>query len=347
MATRTIIAHESSNAVNLIPESTGMLFVVDSDTGPIEGGKVATAAICLSNSDVLETASPTRLSIKVKYNSRDSEILAETGYLKGVISDTYIPTISEQDALATDEVSEIFLTIGLEDADKYTALYVYEGCTLTLVITCASKCGTPGNIRLSASQSSGSVVLQWSAAADGDGNAVRYYEVERQESANGGSTWGPMVSMGTTTNLYKVVSPPQTVGNMYRFLVRAVGTAGDDFASYWAQSGTLTKILPVLAPYTDPVITAGVTKVKAAHITELQTNINTVRAAYNWSAYTFTPVTAQYTGLAGWNAHITELRKAIDDVSTSHETWLALGDNCPRADVLEQLRRVVEAVAND
>ncbi len=345
MATRTIVATKNPNGAVNIFTSGSMLFPVDSDSGPVTGMPIASASMYMSAVRLYRGGQ----YFQVKNESNTGDVFATTSVLPIASEYTAItlPLSIAEDALPTDELSTICLTLQNTDASASETVYMETGCRLILTITYASRCGTPGNVRLSASQSSGSVVLQWSAAADGDGNAVRYYEVERQESANGGSTWSPMVSMGTTTNLYKVVSPPQTVGNMYRFLVRAVGTAGDDFASYWVQSGTLTKILPVLAPYTDPVITAGVTKVKAAHITELQTNINTVRTAYNWSAYTFTPITAHYTGLDGWNAHITELRKAIDDVSTSHETWLALGDNCPRADVLEQLRRVVEAVAND
>ena len=209
-----------------------------------------------------------------------------------------------------------------------------------------TRCGTPGNVTLSASESSGSVNLTWTAASNGIENSVSYYEVERNLSTDGGSTWGVWEHLGRTTGLNMWVDPPATDGHMYRFYVRAVGSAGEDYASYWVQcSKTLKKVKAALIAYTDPEIVPGITKVKAAHITELQTNVNLVRTTANYAAYTFTDIRASYTSLAGWNTHITELRAAIDGMGISHETWLALGENCPRADVIMQLRRVVEAVA--
>lgn len=102
---------------------------------------------------------------------------------------------------------------------------------------------------------------------------------------------------------------------------------------------------PELIAYTDPIIKAGVTKVKAAHINELQVNITLIREALSLYRWPFTTVRAQYTSISGWNDHITEMRAAIDEMTTDHEAWLELGDNCPRADVLEQMRRVVEVAS--
>lgn len=345
MATRTIVAKKAATVANIVPTGA-MKFTVTSDTGPVTGASVAGAGLSLSDASSVGTGSS--MWLQVMYGEYDSDVLGETGIL--IENTSYagimLPLHNMQDALLTDEVSTVVLTLQSETASG--TLMVEDGCTLTLKITYASRCGSPDNVRLSATQSSGGALLQWNAAADGDGNAVSYYEIARSTSADGGSTWTGWDDVGTTTSLYKWVNAPATEGHMYRFYVRAVGTAGEDFASYWVQSSnTLTKVRAKLISYTDPVITAGVTKAKAAHITELQTNINIVRAAYNWAAYTFTTITAQYTSLGGWNAHIEELRSAIDEVFPSHETWLALGDNCPRADVLMQLRRVVEAVAND
>lgn len=103
---------------------------------------------------------------------------------------------------------------------------------------------------------------------------------------------------------------------------------------------------PELIAYTDPTITAGVTQVKAAHITELQTNVALIRNALSLPPWPFSAIRAQYTSIGGWNDHITELRDAIDDMTTNHEEWLELGDNRPRKDVLEQMRRVVEVASS-
>lgn len=211
-----------------------------------------------------------------------------------------------------------------------------------------TRCGTPGSFTLSASESSGSVRMSWTAGANGTENNVSHYEVQRSLSTDGGSTWGAWANVGTTSGLYMWVEPPETVGHIYKFYIRTVGSAGTDYASYWMECGkTLKKVKAALVAYTDPEILPGITKVKAAHITELQTNINLVRTAANYSAYEFTSIRAGYTNLNAWNAHIAELRTAIDGLGVSHEAWLTLGVNCPRADVLMQLRRVVEAVADD
>lgn len=99
-----------------------------------------------------------------------------------------------------------------------------------------------------------------------------------------------------------------------------------------------------LLSYTDPVLTAGVTTVKAVHMTELQTNINRQREALGYPAYSFTTIRAGYTSLARWASHVMELREAVDQITTAHEEWIAFSVICPRADVIQQLRDVVEAM---
>ena len=102
---------------------------------------------------------------------------------------------------------------------------------------------------------------------------------------------------------------------------------------------------PELIPYTDPNPVAGETYVKAVHMTELHENVNRLRIAKGLTAYAFTAITAMQTSLAGWNAHVLEIRAALDEVSTEHDAWLALDVNRPRLDVLLQLRSMVEVLA--
>lgn len=102
---------------------------------------------------------------------------------------------------------------------------------------------------------------------------------------------------------------------------------------------------PELIDYTDPNPIAGETYVKAVHMTELHENVNRLRIAKGLAAYVFTDITAMQTMLAGWNAHVLEIRAALDEVSADHEAWLVLGVNCPRLDVLLQLRSMVEVLA--
>lgn len=102
---------------------------------------------------------------------------------------------------------------------------------------------------------------------------------------------------------------------------------------------------PELLPYTDPNPIVGETYVKAVHMTELHENVNRLRIAKGLAAYAFASITAMQTSLAGWNAHVLEIRVALDEVSTEHDAWLVLDVNRPRLDVLMQLRSMVEVLA--
>lgn len=99
-----------------------------------------------------------------------------------------------------------------------------------------------------------------------------------------------------------------------------------------------------LLPWTDAPLIAGVTNVKAVHMTELQTNINRQREAIALPSWPFATIRAGYTSLADWTAHVEEMRAAIDDAGTTHDAWIAIPVNSPAAAVLQQLREAVEAM---
>ena len=98
---------------------------------------------------------------------------------------------------------------------------------------------------------------------------------------------------------------------------------------------------PELISYTDPTLTAGETRIKAVHMTELQTNINLQRGGLALAEWPFGTIRAGYTSLAGWSEQVEEMRAAIDDTGVQHEAWIEITKNCPTAAVIEQLRRVV------
>jgi len=121
-----------------------------------------------------------------------------------------------------------------------------------------------------------------------------------------------------------------------------------------ASSASAKSLTYAVPSFTDAALVAGTTARKAAHITELRTMINTVRAYYGLSAYSWAEtITAGTTALSGWAAHVIELRAAIDeivalvngwDVSASENritlpAWIAVtSGQKPRADVMEQIR---------
>lgn len=111
--------------------------------------------------------------------------------------------------------------------------------------------------------------------------------------------------------------------------------------------------------YTDDPITRGTTRIKAAHVTELRTMANTVRAYYGMSAVSWAEaITAGITSARNWAAHILELREAIDEVidlvngwDTTTITnripapsWIQLTAGKPRADAMEQIRDTIESL---
>ena len=71
---------------------------------------------------------------------------------------------------------------------------------------------------------------------------------------------------------------------------------------------------------TDPNISTAGMKIKAVHITQLQAAINTLRAAYGYSAYSFTTVTAGVTPI-GNAAIITQMQTALQNVIDRINGW--------------------------
>ena len=100
----------------------------------------------------------------------------------------------------------------------------------------------------------------------------------------------------------------------------------------------------------DDTISIGI-HVKARHITDLRTAINTLRNYYGMAAYTWVmEITHGITQTAHWPLHVSELRAAIQgviDLVNSYKsggspvTWLDIGTRRPRADVMNQLMDLI------
>ena len=224
----------------------------------------------------------------------------------------------------------------------YFTLVHYTACTWNSDAACS----------LSSTLSSGDVTLSWSGAKAGTQNAIQSYEIQYCESSNG-SSWGSWTTLrtvsSTATGDSTSVSPSSTYGNYRKFRVRTQGAAGSDYYSDWLESANvLRRDHAALAGFTDSTLTAGTSPVKALHMTELQDRVNTLRTFYGLSAYSFTTITAGTTGLSGWTAHVNQIRTAIEDICTAsgktHETWISFSVNCPRADIMQQLRNIILAL---
>ena len=73
-------------------------------------------------------------------------------------------------------------------------------------------------------------------------------------------------------------------------------------------------VVPVSAPFTDPVLSGGVTFVKKVHIDELRTRVNALRVGEGLGNYTFTDSTLVANSTQVQAVHILELRQALHDV---------------------------------
>lgn len=119
-----------------------------------------------------------------------------------------------------------------------------------------------------------------------------------------------------------------------------------------AKTGSLTYTAP---SFTDATIQGGTTRIKAAHVNELRTMVNTIRQYYGLSAVVWAEtITAGVTKSRGWKAHVIELQQAINDVVTlvngwdavstvnriAAFTWITPGVK-PSAAVMNQIRQVI------
>lgn len=205
-------------------------------------------------------------------------------------------------------------------------------------------CGAPTSPSVSATLSRGAVKLSWGAGSGSANNSVTGYDVERRESSDG-SSWGSWatVSGSPVTGTSLDVTPPGTVGNYYQYRVRTRGSAGSDYYSGWVTStNTLRRKWDAFGAWTDQTLTAGVSSIRAVHLTQLQERVSAIRAFYGLSAYTFTTITARQTKIAKWAALIGELRSAIDGITTNHAAWNTLEAGKPRIAHITQLRDIID-----
>ena len=218
----------------------------------------------------------------------------------------------------------------------------YEAPAFTLIHYTA--CGAPTSPAVSQTLSRGAVTLSWGAGSAGTNNSVTGYDVQQRESTDG-SSWGSWatVSGSPVTGTSLDVTPPGTVGNYYQYRVRTRGSAGSDYYSGWVTStNTLRRKWDAFGAWTDQTLTAGVSSIRAVHLTQLQERIAAIRAFYGLSAYAFTSVTARQTKIAKWSALIGELRSAIDGITTNHAAWNTLEACKPRIAHITQLRDIID-----
>jgi hypothetical protein len=115
---------------------------------------------------------------------------------------------------------------------------------------------------------------------------------------NGGNTSVTLNNLSEGTTYYWHV----TAINSYGALV-----AGGDPAAFWSFRTTEG------VPFTDPVLTAGVTPVRAVHLTELRTRINAQRVRFGLSLVDWMDPTLTAGATVIKRQHILQLRAALTD----------------------------------
>lgn len=162
-----------------------------------------------------------------------------------------------------------------------------------------TNCTPPSNLKLSASQTTGSATLSWSAGGDGTNNPVTGYVITYQDSANG-STWGEVNYLKEVSGTNTTVDAPSTAGYYRRFGIQTKGSAGDDYLSTVVWSSALQKISysNVGAPQT-----VSLSKNNAAPNEEVELSWNNASAGTNnsiskYEIYRATSVNGTYTQIA-------------------------------------------------
>lgn len=261
------------------------------------------------------------------YNDPGAETLGMYNFQKGVKT----------------KLSDAFPGISLPGTYLWSPTFSWNDDGIPIVAPYTA-CGAPTSPAVSQTLSRGAVTLSWGAGSAGTNNSVTGYDVQRRLSSDG-SSWGSWetVSGSPVTGTSLSVSPPDTVGSYYQYRVRTRGSAGSGYYSGWVTStNTLRRKWDAFGAWTDPTLTAGVSGIRAVHLTQLQERIAVIRSFYGLSAYSFTAVTARKTKIATWAALIGELRSAIDGITTNHAAWNTLEAGKPRIAHITQLRDIID-----
>ena len=152
--------------------------------------------------------------------------------------------------VAASNVPGTYTRFGLWTIDT---LDVYSSEAVSNSVLCSvSACIEPTAFAFSATIAESTVILSWSGALGGAGNAITGYELESSESSDG-ITWGEWSAVGviaSTSGSGSLTTAPSTVrGNYLRHRIRVQGTAGSAYFSPWKiTTNTVRKNIPAAPP---------------------------------------------------------------------------------------------------
>jgi PKD repeat protein len=168
--------------------------------------------------------------------------------------------------------------------------------TTTANITTQPTVATPTNL-LATTNASGQVEITWSSTSP-----PHHYQIERATSLN-----GTFVALGATPTTNSHTDSSMSPNGVYFYRVCAVDASGN-------KSGYTNIDVAANYAFTDPALLAGVTFVKAQHVTELRQAIDAMRLAVGLQPAAWTD--AELSNVFIKAVHVLELRTNLDQALT-------------------------------
>lgn len=171
--------------------------------------------------------------------------------------------------------------------------------------TAYTKCSPPSSISISNTnpKKGQQITVSWSGAKGGTENAINGYDIEYKIGSGGWNSWKSI----STSNTYSSTTDSwsQPVGQTGQYRVRTKGSAGSQYYSDWAYSGTLT--ISNSAPVMDSV--SRNTSLVAYN------SGNGGSASFSWSASDVDGDSLRYkyklSNSSSWSSYTTETSKNI------------------------------------
>lgn len=236
------------------------------------GAAIATATPAPSDTTVPSTpgtptqSTVTTSSVTISWSaSTDSGGSSLAGYIiyRGAVPVGAVATTNFTDLGLTANTAYSYHVVAFDNAHNYS------NSSGTLNVTTANSTVAPASLTATASSTS-QVNLAWSSPT---GGAPHHYGVWRLTSGS----WSKINTTSSTSYNDTTVSATTT------YLYQISAEDGSSNVQGWTNWDIATTIV-----FTDDTITVGSTVIKAAHITELRTAVNAVRAAAGLGAASWT-----------------------------------------------------------
>jgi len=205
--------------------------------------------------------------------------------------------------------------------------------------TCSASFAQGTAVTLTATAASGSTFAGWSGACTGTGDCAVTMDQARSVTASFATSTYTLTVTVTGSSSGSVTSSPAgisgctttcvaTYNSGVAVTLTASAGAGGTFrewrgactgsgACLVTMNGTKSVTAVFSKTFTDSTLTAGVTPVKAVHMTDLRTAIDTLRGRHSLSAYTWTDGSLTPGSTPVKRAHLIDLRTALNPAYTA------------------------------